>query len=157
MSFYDKNHIIAMAIRMEQNGYTFYDKALQRSDMDNETRLILTTLRDEEKEHQKIFQALRSRIDNIETEQNSNWEEAQFYMESIVKTHVFHEPDNAIQMAQKAENAVDLIRYAIQFEKDTILFFFSLSKYVKGQKAEKILDAIINEEMKHIGKLQELT
>ena len=157
MSFYDKNDIIEMAIRMEQNGYTFYDKALQRSDMDNETRLILTTLRDEEKEHQKIFQALRSRIDNIETEQNSNWEEAQFYMESIVKTHVFHEPDNAIQMAQKAENAVDLIRYAIQFEKDTILFFFSLSKYVKGQKVGKILDAIINEEMKHIGKLQELT
>ena len=60
-------------------------------------------------------------------------------------------------MAQKAENTIYLIRYAIQFEKDTILFFFSLSKYVKGQKAEKILDAIINEEMKHIGKLQELT
>ena len=157
MSFYEKNDIVEMAVRMEQNGYAFYDKALQRSDLDNETRSILTTLRDDEKEHEKIFQALRDKIDNNEIEQNPNWDEAQFYMESIVKTHVFHEPNNAIQMAQKAENAIDLIRYAIQFEKDTILFFFSLSKYVKGQKAEKILDAIINEEMKHIGKLQELT
>ncbi len=157
MSFYEKNDIVEMAVRMEQNGYVFYDKALQRPDLDNETRSILTTLRDDEKEHEKIFQALRIKIDNNEIEQNPNWEEAQFYMESIVKTHVFHEPDKAIQMAQKAENAIDLIRYAIQFEKDTILFFFSLSKYVKGQKAEKILDAIINEEMKHIGKLQKLT
>ena len=157
MSFYNKNDIVEMAVRMEQNGYAFYDKALQRSDLDSKTRSILTTLRDDEKEHEKIFQALRDKIDQIDSEQNSNWEEAQFYMESIVKTHVFHEPDKAIQLAQKAENAIDLIRYAIQFEKDTILFFFSLSKYVKGQKAEKILDAIINEEMKHIGKLQELS
>jgi len=157
MSFYEKNDIVEMAVRMEQNGYAFYDKALQRSDLDNETRSILTTLLDDEKEHEKIFQALSDKIDQIDSEQNPNWEEAQFYMEAIVKTHVFHESDKAIQMAQKAENAIDLIGYAIQFEKDTILFFFSLSKYVKGQKAEKILDAIINEEMEHIGKLQDLT
>ena len=126
MSFYEKNDIVEMAVRMEQNGYAFYNKALQRSDLDDKTRSILTRLRNDEKEHEKTFQALRDRIDLIDSEQNSNWEEAQFYMESIVKTHVFHEPDKAIQMAQKAENAVDLIRYAIQFEKDTILFFFCL-------------------------------
>ena len=156
MSFFDINDIVEMAVRMEQNGYAFYNKALQRAELDNKIRSILTTLRDDEKEHEKIFRALRDKINNNEIKQNTNWEEAQFYMESIVKTHVFYEPDKAIQMAQKSENATDLIKYAIQFEKDTILFFYSLSKYVKGQKAEKILDAIINEEMKHIGKLQEL-
>lgn len=76
-------------------------------------------------------------MDNNEIGQNSNWDETQFYMNSIVETHVFFEPDKAIQLAQKAENPIDLLRYAIQFEKDTILFFFSLSKYVKGQKAKK--------------------
>lgn len=61
MSFYDKNDIVEMAVRMEQNGYAFYDKALQRSDLDNETRSILTALRDDEKEHEKTFQALETR------------------------------------------------------------------------------------------------
>ena len=156
MSFYEKNDIVEMAVKMEQNGYTFYDNALQRNDLDDETRSILTILRDDEKEHEYIFKALRNKIDQTELEQNSNWEEAQFYMESIVKTHVFYEPSNAIQMAKNAENTADLITYAIQFEKDSIIFFFSLKKYVKNHKTEKILDTIINEEFKHIRKLQDL-
>lgn len=156
MSFYDKNDIVEMAVRMEQNGYAFYDKALQRSDLDNGTRSILTTLRDDEREHEKIFQTLRNKIDNVEIEQNSSWEEAQFYMESLVETHVFYDPDKAIQLAGKAKDTIELLRYAIQFEKDTILFFFSLSKYVKGQKAGKTVNAIIKEEENHIKKLQVL-
>jgi rubrerythrin len=156
MSIFTKNDIIEMAVKMEQNGYAFYDKALQRSDLNIQTKSILTILRNDEKEHEKFFRALRNKIDNVDMGQSSNWEEAQFYMESIVKTHVFYEPDKAIQLAQKAENIEELLKYAIQFEKDTILFFFSFSKHVKGHKADEAVDAIINEEAAHIKKLREL-
>ena len=59
-------------------------------------------------------------------------------------------------MAQKAKDVKELISHAIQFEKDTILFFFTFSRHVKGQKADETLDAIINEEATHIRKLREL-
>ncbi|NQT64986.1 MAG: ferritin family protein [FCB group bacterium] len=151
-----KNEIVEMAVKMEHTGYAFYDRALQRSDLNIQEKSIFTILRDDEKEHEKIFIALRNGIDNEDMGQCSNWEEAQFYIESIVKTHVFYEPDKAIQLAQKAANIDDLLKYAVQFEKDTILFFFSLSRYVNGQKAEKAVNAIIKEEESHILKLQAL-
>ena len=157
MSFYNKNDIIEMAVKMEHNGFAFYDKALQRSDLDTETKTIITKLRDDEKIHEKTFLALRDKIDNVDIRENSSWEEAQFYMESIVGSHVFDDSGKAIQLAQQAKDVAELLKYAIQFEKDTLLFFYAMSKYVISQKAQKAVNAIINEEMKHIKKLQELT
>lgn len=157
MSFFTKNDIVEMAVKMEHNGYAFYDKALHRSDLDAETKMILTKLRNDEKEHEKTFLSLRNKIDNIDIRESSSWEEAQFYMESIVGYHVFNEPGKAIQLAQQAENVAELLKYAIQFEKDTLLFFYAMSKYIVSQKAQKVMNAIINEEMKHIKKLRNLT
>jgi rubrerythrin len=74
----------------------------------------------------------------------------------VVESHVFSKPENAIHLAQKAANVVELLKYAIQFEKDTILFFFAFAKHIKGQKADQAIDAIINEEASHIKKLREL-
>ncbi len=156
MSFFTKNDIIEMAVKMEQNGYAFYDKALQRKDLDDKTKAILTKLRDQEKQHEKTFLALRNKIDNLDLRESPSWEEAQSYIESVVESHVFNEPGKAIQLAQKAENVAELLKFAIQFEKDTILFFFAFSKHVKGHKADEAVNAIINEEATHISKLREL-
>ena len=155
MIFFTKNEIVEMAVKMEQNGYAFYDQALQRTDLDEETKAILLKLRDDEKEHEKTFLALRNKIDNVDLSESPSWEDAQFYMESFVESHVFNETGKAIQLAQKAENAAELLKYAIQFEKDTLLFFFSLSRNIKGLKAEEAVDAIIDEETIHINKLRE--
>ena len=156
MSFLTKNDIIEMAVKMEHNGYAFYDKALQRTDLNDATKSMLTKLRDDEIAHEKTFLALRSKIDKLDIAESSSWEEAQDYIESVVESHVFSKPENAIHLAQKAADAVELVNYAIQFEKDTILFFFAFAKHVKGQKADAAIDAIINEEASHIKKLREL-
>ena len=156
MSFFNKNDIVEMAVKMEQNGFAFYDQALQRNDLDAETKKILTKLRDDEKEHEKTFLALRNKIDNFDLQDSPSWKEAQIYIESVVDSHVFSSEDSAIQLAQKAKDAGELLKYAVQFEKDTILFFFTFSRYVKEQKANAAVDAIINEEASHIRKLREL-
>jgi len=145
-----------MAVKMEQNGFIFYNKALERNDLDATTKMVLTKLRDDEKEHEKTFLALRNKIDKLDIAESPSWEEAQPYIESVVESHVFSKPENAIHLAQRAENVVDLLNSAIQFEKDTILFFFALTKYLTGQKADKAIDVIINEEASHIKKLREL-
>ncbi|MDO9577025.1 MAG: ferritin family protein [Candidatus Cloacimonadales bacterium] len=156
MSFFTKNDIIEMAVKMEQNGYAFYDEALQRKDLDAETQAILTKLRDEEKQHEKTFLALRSKIDNLDLRESPGWKEAKSYIESMVESHVFNDEGKAIQLAQKAENATELLKYAVQFEKDTILFFYTFSRYVQEKKADEAVNAIINEESKHIRLLREL-
>jgi len=157
MSFFTKNDIVELAVKMELNGYTFYHSALSRNDLDNDAVKLLTKLRDDEKAHEQIFLGLRNAIDTLDMKESSNWEEAEEYMQSIVRTHVFDSPERAINLAQNAENVAEILKHALQFEKDTLIFFYTMSKYVKGKKAQQALDSIINEEMKHVKQLLSIT
>jgi len=156
LNFYSKNDIIEMAVKMEQNGYSFYNEGLRKKNLDPQVLELLTKLRDDEKLHEKTFQALRDKIDELDLKDSTDWEEVKFYIEMLVGTHVFSDQESAIKLAQKAEKSSDLLNYAIQFEKDTLLFFHSIRNYSKGEKVVKIVNAIINEEVSHIEKLSKL-
>ncbi len=156
MSFFNKNDIVEMAVKMEQNGFAFYDEVLQRQDLDAEMMKIITRLRDDEKEHEKTFLELRNQIDVKDLQDSPSWQDAGLYLESVVESHVFKDAAKAIQLAQKAKDKQELLQHALQFEKDTILFFFSISKQLENKKAQQALDAIINEETTHIRKLRAL-
>ncbi len=156
MNFYSKNDIIEMAVKMEQNGYSFYDEGLRKKDLDPKVYALLTKLRDDEKLHEKTFRALRDKLDELDLKGSTDWEEAKFYIEMLIKTHVFSDQKSAIKLAQKAKDSSDLLNYAIQFEKDTLLYFHSILKFAKGEKVVKIINTIINEEVTHIDKLSKL-
>ena len=154
MSFFSKNEIIEMAVNIEKQGYTFYENALKRSDLDSKQRKLIEQLRDEEKKHEKIFLELRSKLDNFELKRKTSWEDAKLYIQSIVDTHIFNDPDKAINLAVNAKDLSELISYAIQFEKDTLLFFHVFKQHLEGKKAEDAVDVIIAEEASHVRKLQ---
>lgn len=156
MSFFNKNDVIEMAINMEKNGYSFYNKALQRPNIDSELESVLTGLRNDENEHRQTFLALRDKIDKLRIEDSPTWKDAKDYIETVVESHVFNDSDKAIQLAQNASDVSQLLDYAVQFEKDTILFFFAISKHIKGEKAEKAIQSIIEEEYSHIKKIRDL-
>ena len=156
MSLFNKNEIIEMAVEIEKQGYIFYDNALKRKDLDEETRGILLNLRDEEKKHEALFLSLRNRLDDIHLKETFNWEEINYFIQTTVYTHVFSEPGKGIEMATKAKNSSEVISYAIGFEKDTLLFFYTFKQYVKGKKAEEAIEAIIAEEIKHVLRLRKL-
>ncbi len=157
MSFFTKNDIIEMAVKMENNGYSYYNSALSRKDLTEEGTAVLTQLRDDEKTHEQTFLGLRNKIDKLDMGETISWEDAKMYMQTIVQSHVFDSSEKAIQLAAQAKNTEEILKNALQFEKDTLLFFYEMAKYVKGQKAEKAVNAIINEELKHIRRLRDLT
>jgi rubrerythrin len=156
MSFFSKNDIIEMALKMEQNGYAYYDMALQKTELPKEAVSILTRLRDEEKKHEQTFLELRTKIDDLELTDSASWADAQLYIESIIESHVFNSEEAAIKLAQNAKTREELLQHAIQFEKDTILFFFSIARHIENHKAKDALDQIINEEASHIRILRSL-
>ena len=156
MIFFSKNEIIEMAVEIEKNGFAFYDRALQRSDLNNDAKKLLQTLRDEEKVHEQTFLNLREKIDNFDLNSDINWDESRSYIQSMVDTHLFNQPEKSIQLATKARDMKDLVSNAIQFEKDTLLFFYFIKKFVAKEKSKKAIENIIDEEVSHVVKLKKI-
>jgi len=156
LSFFTKNDIIEMAVKMENNGYSYYNSALTRKDLNKDDLAVLTKLRDDEKVHEQTFLGLRDKIDQLDLSETIDWEDAKMYMQTIVQSHVFDSSEKAIQLAIQAKNTEEIFKNALQFEKDTLLFFYEMAKYVKGHKAEEAVNAIINEELKHIRQLKDV-
>lgn len=156
MTFFTKNEIIEMAVKIEKQGFAFYDRALQRSDLNNDTKKLLQTLRNEEKVHEQTFLNLREKIDNFDLSSDINWDEATLYIQSMVDTHLFNQPEKAIQLAANARDMKYLVSNAIQFEKDTLLFFYFMKKFVANEKSKKAIDSIIDEEVSHVVKLKKI-
>jgi len=156
MMFFKKNEIIEMAVKIEKQGFVFYNRALQRGDLNNNAKKLLQTLRDEEKVHEQIFLNLREKIDNFDLKSDINWDEAKSYIQSMVDTHLFSQPEKAIQLAASARDMKDLVSNAIQFEEDTLLFFYFIKKFVANEKSKKAIDNIIDEEVSHVVKLKKI-
>ena len=84
-----------------------------------------------------------------------NWSEEEDYIGSMVNERLFDSPDTVIQLVKDAKNTDELIDLAIDFEKETLHYFKSISKYITERKAKATLKEIINEEITHIKRLKE--
>ncbi|OQY39561.1 MAG: hypothetical protein B6226_01585 [Candidatus Cloacimonetes bacterium 4572_65] len=150
------NEVIEFALNIERNGKEFYESALQRKDLNSKTTEILTMLRDEEIAHESYFKSIRDSEDLNNLFNSVGWEVASSYLNTIVQAHIFNDKNSAIKLAAEADKPINIIEYAIQFEKDTLLYFHSINNQTKDPKAKKAITSILQEEMKHLAKLQTL-
>ncbi len=153
MAVYSINEIIEMAVQIERNGYAFYNEAAKRKDLDDKSREFISWLRDQELEHEKKFLSLRDDAELKSLELSQDWELVALYLKTIVEGRIFNSEDSAIRRAIEAKNITEIIDYAINFEKDTLLYFQAISNNIAYPKAIDILHQIINEEISHIIKL----
>lgn len=154
MLAFSNNEIIETAIQIEQSGYQYYDQALSRGNLSEKSRCVLTQLRDEERTHEALFESLRTAFDRASLYAAKDWDIVQDYIRSHAESHVFHQPGSAIKMAQKARDEVEIIRYAIGFEKDTILYFTSIHKDMIDVETRSTVKRIVEEEANHVLKLR---
>jgi len=148
MAVYSVNEVIEMAVQIERNGYAFYNEAIKRSDLDEASKELLTYLRDEELTHENTFLALRDEIDLEVLKLSIDWELIAEYLKAIVDSRIFNSESSALQLVANSKDA-------ITFEKDTLLYFHTLSDNISDPKTHNALRKIINEEIRHILKLNE--
>ncbi len=154
MAKFSINEIIELAVQIEKKGYTFYNKALERKNLSSNSKELLKKLRDDEIVHEQTFKKMRTELDQEEITLSGDWQEVSNYLRTISDSHIFSEPDAAIKLATSVKNEKELIENAIQFEKDTLLFFNSIYEEIKDQTVRKILKKIIDEEESHVEKLK---
>jgi rubrerythrin len=155
MPVYSVNEIIEMAVQIEHNGYAFYHEATKHKGLDAKALKLLTSLRDQELKHEKTFLGLRDNEDMKGLVLSKDWELVANYLKTIVDSRIFNTENAAIKLAIKAKSMKDILDYAIQFEKDTLLYFHTVKDAISLKKAQDAVAKIIQEEISHIMKLTE--
>jgi len=148
--------VIDMALRIEENGLTFYTEAGNASTSDK-VRELFQFLGDEEKRHIHCFENIGHGYasDTLPGTSDPYVEESALYLGALANSRVFTEPNEGKKLAQAVRDEDDALRVAISMEKDSILFYYELQKVVRDQD-KAVLGQLIDEEKKHLAKLTEL-
>lgn len=155
MNLFSANEVIEMAVQIEKSGYTFYNKALTKEHLKDSTRELLTLLRDQEIKHEQFFLSLRDQKDLFSLDETQDWDMISSYIRMITDARLFNDESSAIKLVEKAQSDLELVNYAITFEKDTLLFFHTLKEKINGEKTKQIVQDIIQEEITHVFHLTE--
>jgi len=143
--------VIEMAIATERSGQAFYQNASKLAREDN-LKELFQYLAEEEEKHLKTFQDFYNTLKEKPEITPYNWEEAKLYLEALVDSKFFADPDTAISLAKEAKDELEVINSAMNFEKDTLLFFYQILEMIKSQEQE-LVKKIIEQEKKHIQRL----
>ena len=156
MEKFSLNEVIELAVQIEKSGYQYYNSSLGRKDLSSRARELLTKLRDEEIKHEATFKNLRSSSDYEKLGDPIDWQEAASYLKTISDSHVFSKPDASIKLAASASDEMEIIDFAVQFEKDTLIFFHSLHRSISNIPTKNIINKIIDEELSHVAMLMKM-
>jgi rubrerythrin len=144
------SEIYDLAIQIEKNGEAFYRDALKKFSHPA-LNTLLQWLAEEEIEHQKWFiqkkEALKNPSESVDLENVSGK-----ILENILGDQTF-----SLKEADLSEiDGMDaLLGLAIEFEKDTIVFFEMIRVLIDDNETLEQLNEIIEQENHHVKTLQE--
>ena len=141
--------VIEMAIQIEKNGEKVYRKALEKvSDLSLVS--LLQHLADEEVRHIQWFSELKNKT--TETGDDPLVEKAgKSLLQRILGDQSFSLADADLS---STKDMTSLLATAIEFEKDTVLFYELIRSFVQDPDVSDQLDTIIEEEKQHVQDLQ---
>ena len=147
------SEIVKVALLIEQNGGTFYGLLADKMSNPSVKNLFLQLV-EEERKHFQVFSELLSRA--------NHWEpvgmyavEYKSYMDYLASQNVFTEEKTCQEVTGKITTDQAALEYACGFEKDSILFYEGMKKYVPDNEIETI-EKIINAEAKHLIRLVDM-
>jgi rubrerythrin len=144
--------VIDMGIAKEKKRRDFYGfvaKKFKNKDM----RELFTKLHDWEEMHIKRFAEIRESIEESEIAESYQGEFAAYIKATV--DDMLYKQISAEWFAKNVKSPLAAIQYGMGFEKDAILFFGELLRYMNPHHKEKI-EELIGEEKKHLIYLSEL-
>ena len=143
--------VFEIAERIERNGVKFYRKAAEGLS-DEDIRQTLLSLAEMEAEHEETFANMRKQISHKERElitfEPEN--EMTLYLQAIANGHIFDLKKDPGEQLTGKETVEDILKLAIDAEKDSIVFYVGLKNFVPAKAGQDKVEEIIEEEMGHI-------
>jgi len=143
--------VLDLALRIEKNGEEAYRKAMDKVSNPSLSSLF-QWLADEETKHWKWFSEQKGKVD--EPIEDSELEEmGRRILQGILGDQSFSLQDADFS---KVEHFREAVSTAIEFEKDTILFYEMIRALVDEKESLEHLDTIIEEENRHVELLHQV-
>ena len=150
-AIFNADEVFEMAEQIERNGRRFYQRAAQQT-ADSSVKAVFDRLADMESDHEALFGEMRAKaakegLPRVEYDPNLD---VPHYLQAAADTHVFNvHKDLAVTLTGR-ESTEAVLRLAIEFEKDTVVFFLGLKELVSQDLGKDKVERLIREEMSHI-------
>ena len=144
MGNFSVSEVIEQAVQTERLGYEFYNEMAGRFEKHEELRKLFETLAIKELHHEKFFAGLREKAGTGGAE---DWDEVSHYLRAIVESEFFLGSNKSLPSLEHIKTPEEAVKFALDFEKDTLLYFYSMRDIVKEKE---LIDKIIIEEKSHV-------
>jgi len=145
--------VINVAVEIEKNGYRFYTGAAKT------TRNIPVAdtfrfLAEEENKHQKTFEELLKNAPHAPITESYPGE-LNLYLKAIADAILFKQEEGIKKVIAKTVSEREALDMGIQAEKDSILYYQEILRFV-SEKEKTLVEKVITEEKNHLVKLNGL-
>lgn len=143
--------ILGIARKMECNAARFYRHAAKQP-YGRDIRKILLQLAEWESEHAVYFAELSKQTPsgNLTRDQEDSNEDLAIYLRVIECLDLFKSGEEPDEMDKKIETRQDLVAETIKKEKDSVIYYTILKRFLPAGDDKRKVDEIIKEEMRHI-------
>ena len=144
------SEIIDIAIQIEKNGEKTYRDAIEKVSSSSLASLLIW-LADEEVKHVEWFEELKQTagkapVDPLLEEMGKK----------VLTAALGHQAFSLEEVNfSNISEIKKLLNVAIEFERDTVLFYKMIQTFIQEEKVQELLNLIINEENRHILVLQQ--
>jgi len=142
--------VFQIAMDIEDNGRSFYEKAQEKID-NEEVKAVFKSLGLAEIQHRELFASLLSKLPASATE-STVWDpedEMNQYLKMMADMHVFRTSDDLDSRLAEISTAEEALKLALDFEKDSIVFFLSMKDMTEEKQGRDLIDRLVKEEMSH--------
>lgn len=143
---FSTKEVVEQAVQTEKLGYQFYTAMAERFKKDEDLKKLFDFLATKELQHEKIFSELMNKVSESEKEPEG-WEDVAQYLRAIVESEFFLGKNKSLPSLEHVKTVADAVDFALNFEKETLLYFHILRDMVKEKE---LIEEIINEERSHV-------
>jgi len=152
MAIFEVSEMLKVAIADEEAGAKFYELLAGRV-QNAKLKERLIAIANKEKVHEAFFKELLKTVKEpkIKEEYKNQYEH---YMRALLESRAFPDTNAAVKRAGSAQPA-ECLDIAMRLEKDAILFYEELIKFIPNTHAHHI-NEVLDEERHHLTELLEL-
>src|SRR4030043_817136 len=152
MSFnFNADEIFQVGVQIETNGKNFYE-TVAKNTSDPSAQNPFSDLARWESEHIELFKKLRQGLPDSAKRGDlfDPNQELHLYVKATADSHVFMRNKNIPELASKCKTPIEALDLAVNFEKDSVVFYTTMKKFVPEIIRQPGIDALIDEEIGHI-------
>ena len=155
MSIYlNADDIFRVGVQIETNGKLFYETAAKQT-QEARAKELFKELADWENQHIELFERLRLQLPETAREMNlfDPGSELEIYIKATADSHIFIRNKDISSLVSALKTPQEVLDLAVTFEKDSVVFYSTMKKAIPESFGKERMDALINEEIKHIAML----